>query len=169
MATTIALVETDAQIDALAGLAASLFEEYYPDIESQAPSDVSAQPISPESIKAHMANDSFEYYFVVDDAKAEGEQVLGLLGMKPDVANTLSGRLYISKANRGQGHAGQVFTILEGACGERDIDAIWLQVNKNNKPAIDVYKMKTSGTARQQSNPVEGFVFDEFLMEQPAE
>ena len=169
MATTIIPVETDDKIDALAGLAASIFDEYYPGVES----DESGTPVhvlSSDSIKAHIAQDSFEYYLVIDDAKPEADQVLGFLGMKPDASNTLSGRLYVSKENRGQGHAGQVFSILEGTCDKRGLDAIWLRVNKNSKPAIDTYKMKGSGTVRQQSEPIEGFVFDEFIMEaEPAE
>ena len=169
MATTFVPVETDDQIDVLADLSSKIFKEYYPDIVSHDQTATSTSTfLTPDRLASRMHDDGYEYIFVEDDAL--DDKIIGIIGMKPDGEKTCSSKLYLSRDHRGQGYTSQVFDYLGGVCKDRGLDAIWLQVNKNSKKAIDVYKVKSIETVRQQTIPLQdGIEMDEFIMEMPAE
>ena len=162
MATTFVQVETDDQIDELAALAGMIFREYYPDIISTEQTEYMASTfLTPEHLASHINDDGYEYYFIQD-----GGKTIGFVGLRPDGDKLFLSKLYILKEYRGQGHASEAFGFLENICKDRDLDAIWLQVNKNNRKAIDVYKVKGFETVRQQTMPIgDGFEMDDFIME----
>lgn len=166
MAANFVLVESDDQIHVLAGLAERIWNEYWPDIIGQDQTTYMVEKFqSVPAITKQISSDDYEYYFVQDD-----DDIVGFIGLRPDEDKLFLSKLYLCKDARGKGYASEAFTFLEGICRDRDLEAIWLTVNKNNKQAIDVYKVKGFETVRTETTPIgEGYVMDDFIMEKPVE
>ncbi|BFT72400.1 GNAT family N-acetyltransferase [Paenibacillus sp. P36] len=55
---------------------------------------------------------------------------------------------------------------LEMLCKGRNLNSIWLTVNRNNESSIAVYEKKGFRTVREQIVDIgNGFVMDDFIME----
>lgn len=164
MAVQFVRVESDDQIDQLAQMASAIWKEYWPDIIGSEQTDYMVDKFqSASAIKDQMTEQGYEYYVMSD-----GDTKVGYLGLQPqpDDERLFLSKLYLYKDARGQGYSSEAFAYLESVCRDRDLDAIWLTVNKNNKKAIDVYKVKGFETVRSQTMPIgEGFVMDDFVME----
>ena len=162
MATQFIQVKGDDQIEALAVLADTIWHEYWPPIISAEQTDYMIEKFqSKPAIIDQLENRSYEYYFIND-----GERNVGIIGLQPDGEKLFLSKLYLLKDARGQGFASDAFTFLEGICRERELEAIWLTVNKHNRQAIDVYKVKGFETVRKQTTDIgEGFFMDDFIME----
>lgn len=164
MATKFIPVKDDDQIETLASLADVIWHEYWPDIISKEQTDYMVEKYqSVEAITDQINNQSYEYFFINN-----GETNVGFFGLQPDPENEklFLSKLYVAKNYRGQGFASDAFTFLENFCQERGLDAIWLTVNKNNRKAIDVYKIKGFETVRKQTKDIgEGFCMDDYIME----
>lgn len=157
-------VEADDQIEDLAKLADRIWHEYFPDsqIISSKQTDYMVRKFqSVPALVDQLHHRGFEYYFIVS-----GAEKVGFLGLKPDGGKLFLSKLYLLKEHRGQGYSSHAFSFLEGLCEKRGLDAIWLTVNKNNKQAIDVYKIKGFETTREQTIDIgEGYAMDDFVME----
>ncbi len=162
MATQFVAVKDDDQIEALAALADSIWHEYWPDIISPEQTDYMVEKFqSKDAIIDQLANKNYEYYFINN-----GTENVGFVGLQPDDEKLFLSKLYLTKDNRGKGYSSEAFNFLEGICRDRDLDAIWLTVNKHNRQAIDVYKVKGFETVRKQTTDIgEGFFMDDFVME----
>jgi len=157
-------VETDDQIGHLAELADEIWHEYFPQekIISEEQADYMVEKFqSVPALTDQLRNRGYEYYFIVD-----GDRTVGFIGLKPDGEKLFLSKLYLLKDARGQGYSSKAFEYLEGLCNDRGLDAIWLTVNKHNKQAIDVYKVKGFETVREQTVDIgEGYAMDDFVME----
>ena len=140
MATEFIAVKDDDQIEALAALADEIWHEYWPDIISPEQTDYMVEKYqSVDALSDQINNQGYEYYFINN-----GNANIGFFGLQPEHEKMFLSKLYVAKDYRGQGYSSDVFTFLEGICRDRSLDAIWLTVNKNNRRAIDVYKIKGS-------------------------
>lgn len=162
MATEFIAVKDDDQIEDLAALADAIWHEYWPDIISPEQTDYMIEKYqSVDAITDQISNQGYEYYFI-----SNGKDNVGFFGLQPEAEKMFLSKLYVAKDYRGQGYSSDVFTFLENLCRERDLDAIWLTVNKNNRKAIDVYKIKGFETVRKQTKDIgEGFSMDDYVMQ----
>lgn len=155
-------VESDDQIEELATLADAIWHEYWPDIISLEQTDYMVERFqSASAIKDQLKNHAYEYFFIQD----HGDNV-GFIGLQPSEEKLFLSKLYLLKAFRGQGYSSAAFEFLESICKRRGLDAIWLTVNKHNRSAIDVYKVKGFETVREQTVDIgAGFQMDDYVME----
>lgn len=162
MATEFIAVKDDDQIEALAALADEIWHEYWPDIISPEQTDYMVEKYqSVDALSDQINNQGYEYYFINN-----GNANIGFFGLQPEHEKMFLSKLYVAKDYRGQGYSSDVFTFLEGICRDRSLDAIWLTVNKNNRRAIDVYKIKGFETVRKQTKDIgDGFSMDDYVME----
>jgi ribosomal protein S18 acetylase RimI-like enzyme len=108
-----------------------------------------------------MVNEGYEYYFIV----VNGEEI-GYTGIKKDVDKLFLSKLYLRREHRGKGYASAVFEQLKEISRLRDLNRIWLTVNRNNEVTISVYKKKGFETIRTQVTDIgEGYVMDDYVME----
>lgn len=116
---------------------------------------------SAPAMTKQMVNEGYEYYFIV----ANGIEV-GYTAIKNDVDKLFLSKLYLQKEHRGKGYASSVFAqLIEIGCN-RNLNAIWLTVNRYNEDTIAVYKKKGFETIRTQVADIgEGYVMDDYVME----
>ena len=70
------------------------------------------------------------------------------------------------KESRGNGYASDAMLFLENLCKQRNLESIWLTVNRENLHTIDVYKKKGFQIIAEEVNDIgHGFVMDDYIME----
>lgn len=156
------IIEYD-QLRELAAVANEVWHEFFPCILSPEQIDYMVDKFqSYEAMKKQM-EDGYEYYFIM-----EGEEVAGYMGIhqETDEKNMFLSKLYLRKAYRGKGYAGQVLNKLFRMSKERDLNKVWLTVNKYNDHTIAVYEHMGFAKARTQVVDIgNGFVMDDYIME----
>jgi len=159
MAASFTLVRTDDETDACAALAGQIMQEC---LASFSCSGNCERKIDAEACKKgilqRIEQDSVEYYLIKD-----GDQYVGILSFHPFDEDVPTAKLYLPDKHRSKGYASEAFSFLEGFCRGRDLEAIWLDVNKNSRRSIEVYKIKGFSTMRMHTTPLdEACLMDDF-------
>jgi ribosomal protein S18 acetylase RimI-like enzyme len=155
-------VRTKEAIAALAGMADVIWHEFFVTIITGEQIDyMVARFQSVPALTGQIANQGYEYYFL----NAAGVNV-GYLGIKAEAGKLFLSKIYLLKQYRGQGYASAVFAFLENICRARNLQSIWLTVNRHNGDSIAVYQKKGFRVIREQAADIGGgFVMDDYVME----
>lgn len=155
-------VRTTKEMEELAGMARTIWREYYSPSISSAQIDYMLEKFqSVAALTAQIAGEGYEYYFI----NAGGENV-GYIGLKSGEGKIMLSKIYILKERRGKGYAGEAFCFIENLCLRRSLTAVWLTVNRNNTPSIDIYRKRGFEIVREQAADIGGgFVMDDYIME----
>lgn len=139
-------VRTDDEIDLCAALAKEIVSEC--SISCQCECSIDEATLR-TAIAQQVEQGTSEFYLIRD-----GEDNVGILSFQPQSDGTPHSNLYLSDKHRGKGYAAEAFSFLEGFCRARKFEAIWLNVNKNSRRTIEVYKIKGFSTMRFDSIPM---------------
>ena len=104
-----------------------------------------------------------EYYLVATD-----DLYAGYMGLVPDHQNRkmMISKLYVRREARGTGIGGLLLDYVIKECGKREIDTIWLTVNRFNHAPIEWYRRKGFSVIDEVKKDIgEGFYMDDFIME----
>ena len=153
----------DAAVKELAFIADEIWHEFFPSILSEEQIDYMVEKFQSFEAMTNQIDEGYEYFFIeIDGVKA------GYMGIHEDVAENkmFLSKLYLKKDFRNKGYAGKVLIKLFYMAKERNLNKVWLTVNKYNDHTIAVYEHMGFVKARTQVADIgNGFVMDDFFME----
>ena len=154
----------------LAALADEIWHEYWPALIGEAQTDYMVERFqSLAAIERDMAEHVYEYWFL--QAEDDG-RIVGYTGghVEAQTNRFFISKIYLLAEERGRGFASQTIRFYEGLCRERNLEAMYLTVNKGNDLGIRAYL----GTGFRTIDAVEtdignGFIMDDYIMEKRIE
>ncbi|BAK43806.1 N-acetyltransferase [Eggerthella sp. YY7918] len=166
MAISFAPVATGEDQKQLAELADTIWHEYWPELIGEAQTDYMVEQFqSLAAIERDMREHAYEYWML---HAADDGRVVGYTGgrVEPDTNRFFISKIYLLANERGKGFARQTIDFYENLCHERELDAMYLTVNKHNDLGIRAYV----GTGFKTIDAVEtdignGFIMDDYIME----
>lgn len=165
-------VKTAADQQLLATMAGEIWREYWPARIGEAQTEYMVEKFqSLQAIKRDMAENDYEYWFLVATEHDEDGSEKSIVGFTGGHNEAETNRFFISKIYlfadaRGHGYARRVVEFYEDLCFARGFDAMYLTVNKYNELGIRAYE----GTGFETIDSVEtdigeGFIMDDYIME----
>ena len=168
MEVTFVPVSTEQDQEKLATLAAEIWNEYWPAIIGQNQTDYMVENFqSLAAIKRDMAENAYEYWFVVDEAG----KTVGYTGghEEPKTSRYFISKIYLLAEERGKHYASKVIAFYGELCRNRDLHSMYLTVNKHNELGIRAYLGKGFVTIESVETDIgNGFVMDDYVMEKEA-
>ena len=168
MEVTFVPVSTEQDQEKLATLAAEIWNEYWPAIIGQDQTDYMVENFqSLAAIKRDMAENAYEYWFVVD----EDGKTVGYTGghEEPTTSRYFISKIYLLAEERGKHYASKVIAFYEELCRNRDLHSMYLTVNKHNELGIRAYLGKGFVTIESVETDIgNGFIMDDYVMEKEA-
>lgn len=156
-------VRATTQIAEVERLARAIWTEHYEPIIGREQVEYmlrhfqSAEAIAEQIARGH------EYFLATD-----GQVAVGYFALLPDQTGTSLqiSKIYVDRARRGHGFGRRMLEFIEALGRERDVETLWLTVNRHNRDSIDWYLRSgfvNTGTIVQDISG--GFVMDDFRME----
>ena len=165
MSVTMRPVETEADQEELAALAAQIWGEYWPALIGQAQTDYMVEQFqSLDAIRRDMVENAYEYWFVVDD---EG-RTCGYTGghVESETNRFFISKIYLKAGDRGRHLASDIIAHYVALCRARGLAAMYLTVNKHNELGVRCYRGHGFDVIDAVETSIgEGFVMDDFIME----
>ena len=161
-------VTTEQEQEALAKLADEIWHEYWPALIGEEQTDYMVDNFqSLAAIKRDMAENAYEYWFIVDGAG----KTVGYTGghEEPETSRFFISKIYLLAEERGKHYASQVIAFYTTLCRNRDLHSMYLTVNKHNDLGIRAYLGKGFVTIESVETDIgNGFVMDDYVMEKEA-
>lgn len=156
----------------LARIAGEIWRGYWPSIIGEEQTEYMIEKFqSFKALKKYMAKEDYEYWFLVATEEVEGVTERSIVGFTGGRNELDTNRFFISKVYlypeaRGHGYARRVIEFYEDLCFARELEAMYLTVNKYNDLGIRAYE----GTGFKTIDSVEtdighGFIMDDYIME----
>ena len=173
-------VETPAQQELLAQLAAEIWGEYWPSRIGQAQTDYMIEKFqSLDAIRTDMAQNAYEYWFLCVPAECsdsayefeDGRRIVGFTGghVEPETNRFFISKIYLLASERGKHYCSQVISFYNDLCLDRGLQAMYLTVNKYNEMGVRAYEAKGFETIESVETDIgSGFIMDDFIMQRAA-
>jgi ribosomal protein S18 acetylase RimI-like enzyme len=151
------------EIEAVAGLARSIWTEHYTPIIGAAQVEYMLENFQSAGAISEQIGAGARYFLVRDDGREAG-----YMALVPDdgEAGVKLSKFYVSAGFRGRGLGRAMFERAVEFCRERGAARLWLTVNKHNDPSLAVYRRL--GFARADAVVTDiggGFVMDDYVLE----
>ncbi|MEI6678379.1 MAG: GNAT family N-acetyltransferase [Mariniphaga sp.] len=161
-ADSIKIVRTTADIQLVANLAHTIWNEHYVPIVGQKQVNYMLDTFqSAAAIEKQIETENFEYYIINHRSEPSG-----YLAIKPSGSELFLSKFYVVKEKRGTGLGAQGLQFVIKRASELGSKAITLTVNKNNINSIKAYeRMGFKNTGVVVADIGAGFVMDDFRME----
>lgn len=160
------------EVPELAELAHEIWFEYWPPRIGQAQTAYMVDLFqSEDAISRAMAEDAYEYWFIVERDSSGTERIVGYTGghVEPQTNRFFISKIYMRKSERGRGLGKAVVRFYNDLCLERGLRAMYLTVNKGNELAIHTYDVTGFKTIEKAVTDIGGgFVMDDYIMEREA-
>lgn len=156
-------VQSSAEVAEVVRLAREIWQDHYVPIIGQQQVDYMLEKFQSECAVQEQLRDGYEYYLIRRDGQSGG-----YAAVVPDKRGPvlLLSKIYVRKAERGQGLGKQLLGFVEDLCRQRGIKLMWLTVNKHNAESIAWYlRMGFSNAGPIVADIGGGFVMDDFRME----
>ncbi len=157
---------TDDDRKQLAALADEIWHEYWPSRIGLAQTDYMVQRFQSFDALTHdMTENGYEYWFICG---ADDGRIVGYTGgnVEAETNRYFISKIYLRATERGKGFARRTVEFYEDICRERNLDAMYLTVNKENSLAIRAYVGTGFKTIDASVTDIgEGFVMDDYIME----
>ena len=155
-------VTTTQQIDAVAGLARTIWYEYYVPLIGQAQVDYMVARFQSSEAMAQQIREGYEYLMIRRDA-----QDIGYCAVQPQPVDRslFLSKLYLLRDVRGGGTGRVCMEFIEQLARRRGLNLLWLTVNKGN-PAVNAYQRLGFRIAADLVMDIGGgFFMDDYRME----
>jgi len=154
-------VQSLASIQIVAGLASTIWNEYYvPIIGQEQVNYMVATFQSAEAIEKQIQTENYEYYIIYHLSEASG-----YIGIKGSGDELFLSKFYVIKEKRGAGLGKEGLKFITNKAIELGANAITLTVNKNNISSIKAYeKMGFENTGAVIADIGAGYVMDDYKM-----
>lgn len=150
----------------LAALADEIWHEYWPALIGEAQTDYMVNRFqSLEAIERDMREHAYEYWLLRAD---EDGRIVGYTGghVEPETNRYFISKIYLRAEERGHGFASKTIRFYEELARTRQLDALYLTVNKHNDLAIRAYMGKGFKTVDSAETDIGGgFIMDDYIME----
>lgn len=160
-------VLTAVDIATVAQLAHRIWHEHYPGIISLQQIDFMLARFQSEAAIAAQLAEGHEYALIVMPDMAGVAQDVGYLAWQaqPDIGRLFLSKLYVVQALQQQGLGHFALDYLKTLGQHRQLDTLWLRVNKHN-PALQAYlRWGFRQVAEVVTEVGAGFVMDDFQLE----
>lgn len=159
------------EIEALSALATAIVKEHFDPIIGAAQNDyMIAKFQTPEAIREQIDAGS-RYYWIRSDARVPAKGALarrknvGFFAFYPDAGQTRLSKLYVARDFRGAGLASAALGFIEKETRAEGLDAIVLNVNRDNLETIAIYRRLGFSILREEKNDIGGgFFMDDCVM-----
>lgn len=162
---TLLPVKTDEQLKNLEKFAAEIWLDYWPDLIGENQTRYMINMFhSFDAMKRDIDDHAYEYWFVED----AGGNTVGYTGghVEPKTNRFFISKIYLLKEERGKHYASQILNFYENLCEERDLEAMYLTVNKHNELGTRAYLGRGFEIIDQVETDIgEGYIMDDFIME----
>lgn len=159
-------VESSEDRACLAALADEIWHEYWPALIGDAQTDYMVDRFqSQEAIERDMREHAYEYWLLRAD---DDGRIVGYTGghVEPETNRFFISKIYLRAEERGHGFASQTIRFYEELARTRQLDALYLTVNKHNDLAIRAYVGKGFETVDSVETDIgDGFIMDDYIME----
>jgi GNAT superfamily N-acetyltransferase len=155
-------VRTAAQLAAIEALAEEIWREYYTPLIGPAQVDYMVEKFQRAPAMEAQIAEGYEYFLVRRDARD-----IGYLAVRPQPDERLLfiSKLYLHTSARGSGTGRACMAFIERLARQRELDRLWLTVNKGN-PSVKVYeRLGFSIVGPVVMDIGGGFVMDDYRME----
>ncbi len=154
------LVKSSDEITKLSSFASDIWHEAFSELLTIEQIDYMLEKfLSPKAIFSSI-KEGYEYYYLRDNYKDIG---FTAICQKSDNTLFLS-KLYLIKEQRGKGYLEKTFDFLKNYAKEKNLNSIWLTVNKQNYRAIAGYKKMGMKVIRSEVTDIgSGFVMDDYV------
>jgi len=161
MTLTFVPARTDADIAAIAGMAHTIWYEYYVPLIGRDQVDYMVAKFQSAAAMQQQVREGYEYFTVQRDGMP-----IGYTAIQPGSDGSLFiSKLYLQQEARGGGTGRAIMTFIEEWARQRDLGRLWLTVNKGN-PAVRAYeRLGFSIAAPIVMDIGGGFVMDDYRME----
>lgn len=154
-------VHTEADVEWVTELANEIWQEYYIEIITQEQIDYMLKKFQSVEAILKQIEEGFEYYLMV----VNGVRI-GYVSIKQEEHQLFLSKFYIQRDERGKGFASQAMAWLTDICKQRNLQYIWLTVNRHNELAKAVYEKKGFRLLRTEIADIgNGFVMDDWIMQ----
>jgi GNAT superfamily N-acetyltransferase len=156
-------VETKDDVNGLANIARSIWNEYFPAIIGQAQVDYMVDKFqSAAAIQAQIA-DGYHYFLAVENGTVAG--YVGIVP-RPEMQAMQISKFYLVKDRRGKGLARGIVDDIAAMARAQACRRLYLTVNKYNASAILAYeKLGFTRTGELETDIGAGFIMDDYEME----
>lgn len=154
-------VTTKQQLEHIALLASTIWQEHYVPIIGKAQVDYMLETFQSVNTMSHQIDAGFLYFLIYFE-----DTPIGYLSVKPEDNALFLSKIYVLNTYRGKGIGTQAMTFVENMAKDFKLPKIRLTVNKHNTNSIQAYK--TMGfiiVGDLVADIGNGFVMDDFEME----
>lgn len=153
-------VKTSYDIKQLSSLAEEIWNEAFAVLLTQGQIKYMLNKFLSENAITESIKEGYEYYYLSDC-----DRIIGFTAVRPkDDGSLFLSKLYIKKEERGKGYLKEVFDFLKSLSKEKNLNRIWLTVNKQNHRAIAGYKKMGMSIIRSEVTDIgEGYVMDDYV------
>lgn len=155
-------VTNEELILSVSAMAEEIWHEHYDKLLGNKQVDYMLEKfLSPDSLRQQIEENDYEYFLISYDYT-----FAGFAGIQEKDGSLFLSKLYIHKDFRGKHISSEMLQKFIELCKLRNLDKIWLTVNKHNSGSINVYKHFGFETVREECNDIgEGYVMDDYIME----
>lgn len=156
----VASVEDAAQVSRLAH---EIWNDHFVPIIGQKQVDYMLHKFQSVGAITRQLSEGYEYYLTVCSGDAVGYFAVV---PQPSESRLMLSKFYMKKSMRGQGYGKAVLGFVERLCRSRQLQTIWLTVNRHNDSSIAWYEHAGFTSVVTVVQDIgEGYVMDDFRME----
>lgn len=157
-------VASESDIQTVAHLAESIWNEYFPKIIGHEQTQYMISLFQSENaISAQIRMNEYSYYLIFDGNLPAGYFSVAVRGCEMFLS-----KIYIKSDFRGLGLASIAFEFIENEARSCHLDHIRLTVNRGNDSSINIYEHRGFKIVDQQKLDIgHGFYMDDYIMEKP--
>ncbi|MBF0265104.1 MAG: GNAT family N-acetyltransferase [Gammaproteobacteria bacterium] len=150
-------------INTVANLAHEIWNQHFVPIIGQAQVDYMLEKFQSVDAISEQINDGYEYYII--NNLSENVGYLGLVS-NLDHSRMMISKIYIKLDSRGAGVGSATLNYVEQLSRERQINTVWLTVNRYNQYTIDWYIRNGFVITDEVKKDIgNGFYMDDYIME----
>jgi ribosomal protein S18 acetylase RimI-like enzyme len=155
-------VQTQSEIEQVAGLAKTIWAEHYTPIIGEAQVEYMLENYQSVPAIHDQIKKGYAYYLINYEDKNAG---YFSIQAQPTQKTMFLSKIYVNKAFRGKGLARQAIEFIQALSENIGLKSIWLTVNKKNATSIAAYKKMGFAVEKELVQDIgNGFVMDDYKM-----
>jgi len=156
------LESNDLRLSQVALLAEKIWQQHFTPLIGEQQVAYMLDKFQSEAAMRQQINDGVEYFMIADS------QPCGYMALidSGDKDRMMLSKLYVAEEYRGQGVGYQLLNFAEEICRQRERQALWLTVNRDNSDSISWYQWQGFTLVDEVKKDIgNGFFMDDFVMQ----